>query len=274
MSLEPGSTVGSYAVTGHLGTGGMGEVYRARDTKLDRDVALKVLPAERDNLPPSWTPDGQQLTYLSNADGAYSYYVAPFDGSRAPDAHFSDPLGRCCFRAAWSPDREHLVYTHEGSGLDVWILSRDQAPAPLIAGPANELRPAFSPDGRYLLYESDESGQVEIHLRPFPDIESGRLLISESGGTRPKWSRGGREILYATPEGVMQVPLSYDDGEPAGLTAGRATMLVELEGIVRFDVSADGERLAFERQPVETAAREIRVVLNWFEELRRLVPVE
>ena len=239
---------------------------------LEREL-LTPIALGRDNLHATWTPDGQQVTYLSNADGDYNHYLAPFDGSRSGVAIFPEDHGQCCWPAGWFPDGEHLVYTSDDAGLDVWIRSGDQAPAPLIQSPANEAGAVFSPDGRFLAYQSDESGQNEVWVRPFPNVELRRWQISEAGGRRPRWSRGGAEIVYVTDNGVMRVPIS-DGPQPDTLTVGRATLLFELAGIREFDVSADGERLAFERLPLETASREIRVVLNWFEELKRLVPID
>ena len=143
----------------------------------------------------------------------------------------------------------------------------------MIDGPGNQIVAVFSPDGRFLAYQSDQFGdQNEIFVVPFPAVDARLAQVSEAGGRRPRWSRDGSEILYLTDEGVMRAPLSFPPDEPDFLVAGRSALLFPLAGITSFDVTSDGERLAIERFPLETAAREIRVVLNWFEELQRLVP--
>ena len=165
----------------------------------------------------------------------------------------------------------HLVYATGATGLDLWIRSQGQTPVSLLDLPGNQSRPVFSPNGRFLAYQSDESDQDEVYVRPFPDVQSQRILIAQ--GRRPRWSLDGREILYLTDEGVMRVPLSYPPDEPDSLLPGRSAMLFPLPGIVNFDVTSDGERLAIERFPLETAAREIHVVLNWTQELLERVPI-
>ena len=239
---------------------------------LERAFLTRIVSG-RDNLRASWSPDGQRVTYLSNADGDYNYYSIPSDGSGSPDPLFPESNLECCFEAEWSPDGEHLVYTSAATGLDVWIQSQGQAPAPLIDGPGNEAFAVFSPNGRFLAYQSDQSDRNEIFVVPFPAVESRRAQVSEAGGRRPRWSQDGNEILYLTDEGVMRAPVSYPADESDFLVAGRSALLFELSGIAEFDVTADGERLAVQRFPLETAAREIRVVLSFFEELERLVPV-
>jgi Tol biopolymer transport system component len=158
--------------------------------------------------------------------------------------------------------------------LDIWIHTPGQEAArrALIATTANESFPAFSPDGRFIAYQSDESGVVEIYVRPFPKIEARRELVSRSGGMAPRWSRDGAEILYVSEKGVMKVSVAYGRGGAASLSLGQPSLALEMTGLRNFDISPDGRTFAIERVPIEKAAREINVVLNWFEELKRLVP--
>ena len=224
-----------------------------------------------DNLRASWTPDGQRVTYNSSAGGAYTHYTVPFDRSRPPEPLFPESHGQCCFHAEWSPDGKHVVYTSAVTDQGLWILSLGQEPRPLLDTAARESFGVFSPNGRFLAYQSNEANRSEVYVRSFPDVDARRVSISQGGGRRPRWSRDGSEILYLTNEGVMRVALS-EGPEPDMLVAEPPELLFTLSRIVDFDVTSDGERLAVERFPLETAAREIRVVLNWFSELERLVP--
>jgi serine/threonine-protein kinase len=237
---------------------------------------LTPLTLVGDNLKPTWTREGDKITFLSNKGGGYNHYSIPFDGSGRPEPLFPADQGFAQTRSAWSPDGRHLVYvkSDEKTGSDIWVhtLGPEAAPRPLIATTANESGPALSPDGRFIAYQSDESGALEIYVRPFPKIEARRELVSRSGGTAPRWSRDGAEILYVSEKGIMKVSVAYGRGEAASLSLGQPSLALEMTGLTNFDISPDGRTLAVQRVPIEKAAREINVVQNWFEELKRLVP--
>ena len=237
---------------------------------------LTPLPLAGDNIYPTWTREGDRVTFLSNAGGGYNYYSIPFDGGGRPQPLFSANQGYVDSISSWSPDGRSFVYTKSGdkTGLDLWIgvPGPEAAPKPLLATAANESAPAFSPDGRFIAYQSDESGALEIYVRPFPQVEARRELISRSGGTAPRWSRDGTEILYISEKGLMRVPVAYARGGFATLSLGQPSLALEMTGLTSFDIAPDGRTFAIARVPIEKAATEIRVVVNWFEELRRLVP--
>src|SRR5262245_37850594 len=147
-----------------------------------------------------------------NAGGGYNLYSIPFDGSGKPEPLFPADEGIAAQPFTCSPDGRHLVYIKSGehTGWDIWTHSPGQegAPRPLIATPAYESFPTFSPDGRFIAYQSNESGAFEIYVRPFPQVEARRELISRSGGEAPKWSRDGTEIFYLSERGLMKVPVA------------------------------------------------------------------
>ena len=153
----------------------------------------------------------------------------------------------------------------------------DTAPADA----SSELNAEISPDGRWLAYQSNESGRPEVHVRPFPDVNSGHWQISTDGGIRPLWARNGRELFYSTPTGaLMRVAVQ---GGPS-FTADRPTRL--FEGLYfdyaqtggspgrTYDVSPDGKRFLMIKEGREANGTppSIVVVQNWTEELKRLVP--
>ena len=226
-----------------------------------------------DNLNPTWTSDGDRVTFESNIDGEYSLYALQSDGSGMPEPLFSEAQGFSNVRSAWSPDDRHLVYDKEGEeSQDLWVYepAEDTGPRPLMETAANEYAPAFSPDGRLIVYQSDESGTLEVYVRPFPDVDTRRELISRSGGRNPVWSPDGTEIFYVSDAGLMQTPVtSNGEGFPS---FGQPSLALEMSGIQNFDVSPDGRTFAIERWPIEILAKEIHVVVNWFEELNRLAP--
>ena len=241
---------------------------------LSRDVLNRITFAD-DNLRPIWTPDGDRLTYLSNADGAYNYYTTNADGSGNPERLLPTGIEFSLSDPAWSPDGEHLVYmvSSEDTGWDLWTVSPNQEsePRPLLASPSDESDPYFSPDGQYIVFQSAQSGTVDIQIRPFPSVDDQMWPVSRAGGRAPVWSGDGREILYVTDEGLESVPVLRDSN--GSLSLGRPSPVLGLPGLNNFDLSPSGDVLAVYRVPVEGAATEIRIVQNWHEELKRLVPV-
>ena len=152
----------------------------------------------------------------------------------------------------------------------------------LVRTKFNELNPEISTDGRWLAYQSNESGQNEIYVRPFPDANSGRWQISTGGGTRPLWARSGKELFYLGPSGaVMSAAVeggsTFRAGNPVRLFEGRYFMSATSAGRT-YDVSPDGRRFLMIKpvgSPEQTAApTSLIVVQNWFEELKRLVPTK
>jgi serine/threonine-protein kinase len=149
--------------------------------------------------------------------------------------------------------------------------------APLIQTPFNEQNAEVSPDGRWVAYQSDESGQYEVYVRPFPDVDQGRWQVSTGGGTRPAWARSGRELFYLVGSGrIMAVAIqpgqAFAAGSPQVLFEGA---YVAANTGRTFDVSPDGKRFLMikDRGTSQTsAASEIVFIQNWTEELKRLVP--
>jgi len=155
----------------------------------------------------------------------------------------------------------------------------ERAWQPLLNSAANEGDPALSPDGAWIAYQSNETGQPEIYLERFPDLGN-KEQISTGGGHDPVWSLDGSELFYRDLIGsrMMVIPI---DTEPT-LTLGTATVLFEgtyLQGIGRrHDLAPDGRFLMIKptgasAEDATSALPQIVVVENWFEELKRLVPM-
>ena len=136
-------------------------------------------------------------------------------------------------------------------------------------------------DGLWLAYESNASGQYEIYVRPFPNVEDGQWLISRGGGSRPLWAPDGRELFYLAPgRRLMAVPVETVQTEPS-FAPGNAEEVFGGYYVAgggafgrTYDISPDGERFLMikESGSDETSSTEFILVLNWFEELKRLVP--
>jgi Tol biopolymer transport system component len=173
---------------------------------------------------------------------------------------------------SWSADGQVLAYTQVSAttGSDVWLLSAsDRSTRPLLASAFNESQPSISPDGKWLVYVSDESGKSEVYVTSYPAV-GGRRLISIDGGEEPVWSRDGKELFYRNGQRWMVVTTvtqpTFDASRPRLLFEGNYLNVTGLS----YDVTADGRRLVLIRGLDVSPTREIHVVLNWFEELKRL----
>src|SRR5262249_19009737 len=183
---------------------------------------------------------------------------------------------------SFSPDGSRLLFRedHAETGHDVMMLSLDASRKvqPLLQSNFNELNAYVSPDGRWLAYESDESGPYQIFVRPFPDVNAGRWQVSTNGGTKPLWSPDNRELFSVAPNGaLMAVKLepgsTFAAGVPTKLFDGHYYM-GSANSIGRtYDVAPDGRQFLMIKPDVGPPAS-IVVVLNWFSELQQHLPVK
>ena len=185
-----------------------------------------------------------------------------------------------------SSDGRFLLFVslRSKTGADLFVLPMDEKgktgkPVPFLSTPFEERQGQFSPDVHWAAYESTESGSgYEVYVRPFPNVDDGHWQVSTSGGTRPAWSRNGRELFYyQTPGKILAVRIqpgaTFAAGTPQVVVDGR---YLSPQSGRAYDVSLDGKRflLIKDATPVSTSApSQLVVVLNWSAELKRLVPV-
>jgi serine/threonine-protein kinase len=231
-------------------------------------------------IAPLWTRDGQRIVFFSNRPGEQGLFWQPADQAGAPE-RLSRSAASVHIATSFTPDgKQVIMYDNTPNGQDVMTLGvgGEAKPVPLLKTPFNELTADLSPDGRWLVYASNESGRTEIYARPFPDVQTTRVQISTAGGSRPLWSRDGREVFFMGPDGsMMAVPIRsitpFRAGNPLQLFKG--PYFAALNGRT-YDVTADGQRfLAIKEAAAQASAgQQLLVVENWFEELKRRVPVE
>jgi serine/threonine-protein kinase len=240
------------------------------------------------NTAPVWTPDGKRLIYASAPSmvgGAGGLSSAPADNSGPPTTLLASERPGY-YPTGVSPDGKLLMgvrgRTTRGSAQDVWVLplgdgsSGGAKPRNFLDSQFNERHAAFSPDGRWVAYTSDDTGRSEVYVVPYPG-PGGKSQVSTDGGSAPRWNRNGRELFFRNGNKMMAVEV---ETSPA-FQARTPKMLFEAEHAQSFDgsgqdydVSPDGRRFVMLKQGVapQAQAGEMRVVLNWFEELRRRVP--
>jgi serine/threonine-protein kinase len=143
-----------------------------------------------------------------------------------------------------------------------------------LATSANERSPSFSPDGRWIAYTSDESGRDEIYVRPYPG-PGGKWPISRDGGREPVWSATGTELFFRQGNSIVGVEVQTNGeivaGEPRIIVSGGYDVTYAASGSQTYDVAPDGQRFVTTQSVEHEAPRHIRVVLNWFEELKERV---
>ena len=179
----------------------------------------------------------------------------------------------------WSPDGQTAVVNElrSNGSIDIGFFSMDRPDEPVewvLDGDSNEGWPDVSPDGRWIAYIDDASGQYEVVVRPFPNVGDGRWQISRDGGFAPVWGPDSRELFYQTSEGsAITVMMVENDTEPT-FSPGNPVPL--FEGPYRtgvypnprvYDVSPDGQRFLMVKEPTGVAAQGAPIILvqNWFE---------
>jgi hypothetical protein len=178
--------------------------------------------------------------------------------------------------ADWSPDGRFLLYRLEAAATrgDVWVLplGGDRKPFPFVATEFQETRAQFSPDGRWVSYESDESGRPEVYARPFPG-PGGRFQVSVAGGIEARWHPNGKEIFFVNPKGELLVAAVRPsaDGASLDVEAPRILFQTRMAGggtypanfKIDYDVSGDGQRFLMLVTTDDAAMASITVIANW-----------
>ncbi len=229
-----------------------------------------------------WTPDGKSVAYSTERNGAANIWLRPADGSGSPEPLTNLPEAGL-FAESFSPDGKQLLITGQIPPFNIGLLSMgaSAAPKPLLESKFDQFNAQISPDGRWVAYQSNESGRTEIYVRPFPNVNTGCWQITTEGGTRPSWNKNGREIFYYLPPGTMMlVPVetgtSFKAGVPRVLFKGDYPAPVNR---TQYSVTPDGRRFLMIKDArakfgIGALQQQVNIVLNWLEELKQRVPVK
>jgi Tol biopolymer transport system component len=233
------------------------------------------LTFESNNTFPVWTPDGLAVTYQSWRGGSSSVYQKRADGNGAEEQLVQFASGNA---AAWSADGKALLSFRNTPDGDrhLWVTpTGDVSKARSILRTRSAIESArVSRDGRWVAYISNESGRFEVYVQPF-DGSGSKFQISADGGMEPLWSARGDELFYRN--GAKMMAVNVRTAPPFSADTPRMLFEKPFFGPTiptgTFGVSADGRRfLMLEPVAAETPVTEIQIVLNWAEELKRLVP--
>ena len=238
-------------------------------TRLTFDEGLDAFPL--------WTPDSSRVVFRSNRDGGGLFWRAA-DGTGAVERLLEStnaprPWG-------WSTDGQ-LVFDQAPGDIGVVSVEGDRTVEMLLDTEFEEEEPALSPDGRWLAYQSDESGQPNIYVQPFPNIDDGKWQVSTNGGGDPVWSPDGRHLFFRT--GALAMMVAEVETDPT-FSPGTPTEAFDMSayeiigGGRRYDLAPDGERFLLRRSGgAQTSTGDpfegLIVVQNWHQELLERVPI-
>ncbi len=194
---------------------------------------------------PTWSPDGRRIVFTSNRTGVYDLYQKAVDGPGEEELFFKSSESKG--PTSWSPDGRFLLYYSLGQPTHVKLLAAsgpaDRSPVPVIDTQFNSITPRFSPDGRWIAYTSNESGNTEVSVRPFDPVSgtAGKpVLVTRGGGRTPLWRRDGREIFYFDEDGMVT---AIEVNASGGFRVGTPKPLFKAPaGVAFWDVTPDGSR--------------------------------
>ena len=214
------------------------------------------------------TPDGKAIFFSLQKNGVYALVKKEIGGSGDGEVVYESTTEM--YPSSVSPDGTALALFKGGetSSFDIWVLPLDDEgePTPFIATGFNDVNAMFSPDGRWLAYQSDESGRPEVYVTAYPD-RGRKWQISTEGGQGPRWSHDGSQVLYQSSDGsLVSVLVEPRNG---GLLIGEAETLfntmIQPTGSYFWDMSADGETVLAMEAVSNREAPNLSVVVNWLQ---------
>jgi serine/threonine protein kinase len=220
-----------------------------------------------------WSPDARHIVFQSNRKGAFNLYQKAATGGAAEELLFSTPSYKS--PTDWSNDGNFVLFrmTNPETGYDVWALpvKSPTKPFPVVQTNAEERDAQFSPDGKWIAYQSNESGRFEIYVQGFPEPLD-KLRISTTGGAQVRWSPNSSELFYVALDGhLMAVPIRFGAFN-ASISAGTPVRLFRpripggaVPGVSRqqYDVSPDGRQFLVNMMAEEAIIPPLTLILNW-----------
>jgi eukaryotic-like serine/threonine-protein kinase len=250
------------------------EFARAQATKLTTDPASDTNPV--------WTPDGQRIVFTTFRAGYPEIFWRAADGTGSDERLFTRAKDlTSLFASSWSADGTQLIFSEVPGNLQSFVgqftLGRSGDVRVLLKNNSSNGRAAISPDGRWIAYESNTSGQSEIYVERYPELGN-RVQISSGGGRDARWSSTGDELFFGTEDGRQLFAASVRPGATLDAKSPRVLFDVAMAPIVAgdqsYDVASDG-RFVVIRNEADADGRlapTLVLIQNWSEELKRLLP--
>ena len=234
---------------------------------------------------PIWSPDGKLLVYAARTSGASNLYAISADGGGKPEQLTASDTAQT--PASWSSSGNAIAFLQrpQSGSTGIWILPMegDRKPRLVLESRFNLTHPEFSADGRWIAYVSNESGSPEVYVQPYPGPGE-KVRISTAGGIEPIWNPNGRELLYRSGTRDSQQFLSAAIRSLSPFRADTPRLLFEAKAGEydsttpgrSWNVSIDGQRFLLSRftESTDKPVTVMHVVLNWAEDLKRLVPAK
>jgi len=239
---------------------------------LARDFSTRFSFDPEDDYVPTFSPDGNSVIFSSERKGSPDLFLKDLSGMKNEEFLYGSPLQD--YATSWSPEGKSVLLSVLGNQKTKWDLlllpvTGDKNPVPLAQTEFNEWMGMFSPDGRWISYQSDESGKYEIYVRTL-DAQGGKWQVSVGGGETVRWPRKSKEIIYISGDRkIMSAEVKYTT---SSFEVVRTTVLFELniKGVGTFmDISADGQRFLLSIASVEESSTPATLVMNWNEELKK-----
>ena len=221
---------------------------------------LTQLTYDAANRAPIWSPDGERVIFGSNRNGALNLFAAPASANGpAERLTTSDALQ---LPGSWSPDATTLAFMeqHPSTGRDIWLLKRNGDRTAFANTEADESAPRFSPDGRWIAYVSNESGQAEVYVRS--TVGPTRHRVSAEGGTEPVWRRDGNALYYRSYGKLLVAPIRGGVAQASRVVndGGAEPGTFDAAG---YDTVGDDRFLMITRDAPGASASQLRIILNW-----------
>lgn len=228
---------------------------------IQRRLYTRLTRSEQQERDLVWTPDSRDVLYVRDVP-QFDVFRRPADASRPEELVLTSPRDKS--PSSVSPDGRTLLYDffEAGSEDDIWAVSvvRGEASKPLriLGGTGRQINAEFSPDGKWIAYQSNESGRSEVYIAPYPvDRGPTRVQVSANGGEVPRWANDGRSVYYWSAGRLLRGNVNPESGD-----VGTPQPLPRIERLQGWSLGPDG-RLLIRRTPENAASQSLNVILNW-----------
>jgi Tol biopolymer transport system component len=235
------------------------------------DTALRLTLHPSLNQVPVWGADGKKIVFTSNRKLTNKIFQKNADGSGSEDQITDIKAGRMINPWDWSRDGKYLLARNEG---ELWYYSPAEDKSHVyIKGPWVVRNGQFSPDGKFVAYATNETGDWEIYVSPFPDASS-KWQVSRGGGEEPRWRADGKELFFVSPEGklmasTVKLGASFEATTPTPLFQTRRRQKISSQDVFTYAVTGDGNRFLFNTLMEQREVPPLTIIRNWNGELEK-----